>query len=274
MYNKPSFAVLMSTYYRDNPLFLQQAFDSLIMQSLPASELVLVEDGRLTPELDALIAAYRKKLNIISVRLPDNFGLGIALQIGVKLCRTNLIARMDSDDIAVPQRLQLQYEHMLRNPHLAVLGGHIDEFSDNPTTPLRQRRMPLCHSQIKRFAWLRSPFNHMSVMFRKDAILAAGNYRHLPSFEDYDLWLRVLKSGYQCENLDQVLVLARIGNGLMQRRSGWNYVRSELKAVSGFHQYHLIPLPVLGFNLLTRFILRIAPRSVRKLAYHLLRSAN
>lgn len=112
----------------------------------------------------------------------------------------------------------------------------------------------------------------MTVMYRKDAIIAVGNYKHLPSFEDYDLWLRLIASGYECRNMDKVLVLARIGNGLMERRSGWKYISSEAKAVSSFRKYKVIPFPALCINLIGRLVIRILPHKILELVYRKLRT--
>ncbi|WOC14592.1 glycosyltransferase [Pseudochrobactrum sp. MP213Fo] len=265
-------SVLMSTYKNDNPDFLRKALKSLSAQTLKACEVVLVEDGALNPSLEAVIEQYREALNIKSVKLAKNMGLGTALAVGLNNCSAPLVARMDTDDIAVSGRFQKQYEFLVNNPNVTVLGGHIAEFDQNPYDPVGNRTTKLKHDAIVKAAWLRNPFNHMTVMFRKDAIIKAGNYQDVPSFEDYDLWLRVISAGYECQNLDEVLVYARIGNGLLERRSGWKYITAEFNAVRGFRRYKVIPKCALFLNLTSRFAIRILPKNVIQFAYNSLRA--
>lgn len=265
-------SVLMSTYEHDDHDYLRKAFKSLSKQSFEACEVVLVEDGPLNPSLESVICQYRQTLNIKSVKLPTNVGLGIALASGLTECSAPLVARMDTDDIAIPNRFELQYKFLVNNPEIALLGGHISEFENDPNLPVSSRKIKLTHDEIVKSSWLRSPFNHMTVMFRKDAILKAGNYQDVPSFEDYDLWLRVISAGYRCHNLDETLVYARIGNGFLKRRSGWRYIISEFKAVSGFKKYNVIPKSALVVNLVTRLSIRILPSAFIKMAYRSLRS--
>ena len=267
-----SLSVLMSTYMCDNVDHLRKAFISLTQQTLKADEIILVEDGPISVENSALIEEFRDQLNITSIKLPQNVGLGIALMHGVLQCKSAIIARMDTDDIALPTRFAKQYELLVTHPEIAIVGGHIAEFDANPDQPLHVRKTKISHNEIIRAAWFRTPFNHMTVMFRKDAIIAAGNYRHIPGFEDYDLWVRLISSGYICHNLDDVLVLARVGNGLINRRSGWRYAINEFKAVYGFKKHGVIPLPALYLNIGSRLFLRILPKMLLRKVYQKLRS--
>lgn len=261
----------MSTYKNDNPDFLRKALKSLSAQKLKACEVVLVEDGPLNPSLETVIDQYREALNIKSVKLAKNMGLGTALAVGLNNCSAPLVARMDTDDIAVSGRFQKQYDFLASNPEVAVLGGHIAEFDQNPYEPVGNRTTKLKHDEIVKAAWLRNPFNHMTVMFRKSAIIKVGNYQNVPSFEDYDLWLRVISAGYKCQNLNEVLVYARIGNGLIKRRSGWKYIAAEFNAVRGFKKYGVIPNSALILNLTSRLAIRILPKKVIQAVYKNLR---
>ncbi|KAB0538988.1 glycosyltransferase [Pseudochrobactrum saccharolyticum] len=265
-------SVLMSTYSNDNPDFLQETFFSLSKQSMKACEVVLVEDGPLNPTLETVIEQFRQTLNIKSVKLAVNKGLGLALAIGLKKCSAPIVARMDTDDIAIPHRFKRQYEFLSSNPDVAILGGHITEFDKAPYEAQYKRTVKLTHREIVKAAWMRNPFNHMTVMFRKDAILNAGNYQHVPYFEDYDLWLRIIAAGYQCRNLDEVLVYARIGNGLLSRRSGWRYITAEFNAVRSFSKYNIIPRSALLLNVTSRAAIRVLPKAAIKIAYTRLRS--
>jgi len=264
-------SVLMSTYEHDNLEHLSIALESLANQTLKANEVVIVEDGPISDEHKKIIEYFRDTLNIVSVKIPQNVGLGSALRQGLLQCKSPIVARMDTDDIALSSRFAEQYDFLLNNPETAIVGSHIAEFRSDPSVPLYIRKTKLTHKEIVRAAWFRSPFNHMTVMYRKDAIISAGNYNDVPNFEDYDLWLRLISMGYICHNIKKVLVLARIGNGLINRRSGWRYIVSEYKAVSGFRKYKVIPLPALYLNMASRLSIRLLPNRIIQMAYQGLR---
>lgn len=265
-------SVLMSTYEKDNPVFLAQSLQSLLEQSLKACEIVLVEDGVLNPALTSTIDKFRQSLNIKSVKLATNMGLGTALATGLRNCSGSIVARMDTDDIALPERFKKQYDFLSDNPDITLLGGHISEFDENPGEPLHNRTVKLTHDDIVKASWMRNPFNHMTVMFRKAAILNVGNYQDIPSFEDYDLWLRVISAGYKCQNLDEILVHTRAGNELIDRRSGFKYITSEFNALRTFKKYGVIPKPILILSLISRLIIRALPKTLIKATYSRLRS--
>lgn len=265
-------SVLMSTYERDNVEHLRSALKSLVQQTLKADEVVLVEDGPISDAHREIIEQFRNQLNIVSVKIPQNVGLGAALRQGVQKCKSPIIARMDTDDISLPIRFAEQYDLLISNPEVAIVGGYIAEFETDPNKPRYVRKTKLSHKEIVKAAWFRNPFNHMTVMYRKDAIIIAGNYKPLPGFEDYDLWLRLISSGFKCQNMDHILVLARIGNGLINRRSGWRYVIAEYKAINGFKKHGVIPLPFLYLNMATRLTIRLLPKKMILKAYQILRN--
>jgi glycosyltransferase involved in cell wall biosynthesis len=192
--SKLQFSVLLSVYYKEKTDYLRASLDSIFNQSYPPNEVILVKDGFLTPELDHIINDYvstRKEIKVIP--LAENQGLGFALNQGLKLCSYKLIARMDTDDIAKFNRFEKQIQQFELYPELDVVGCWIDEFIDNKDNIVSQRKVPEYHDQIYSFAKKRNPMNHPSVMFKKEAVLSAGNYQHFPLFEDYYLWVRMLK---------------------------------------------------------------------------------
>ena len=132
------FSVLMSIYYKEKPDNFAQCMDSLLAQTSLPDEIVLVEDGRLTDELYKVIDEYAGRMgniNFVRLRLDENRGLGIALSYGIKHCRNRLVARMDTDDIAVKDRFAMQLKAFSKNPSLDIVGGYIDEFIDEPDKP-------------------------------------------------------------------------------------------------------------------------------------------
>jgi O104-antigen biosynthesis beta-1,3-galactosyltransferase len=216
-------SVLMPVYAKESPAFLDQALRSIVQQSLRASQVVLVKDGPLGSCLDAVIASFSNSLPLTVIALPENAGCGTATRAGMDVCRQSLIARMDSDDICLPHRLEVQTRALMENPGVDAVGGAIAEFETSPERPVAYRRPPSACADVARWARFRNPINHMTVMFRREAALRAGNFQHFPDFEDYHLWVRMLLAGSRLMNVDQVLVNVRIGNGMHSRRRGLRY---------------------------------------------------
>lgn len=222
------FTVLMSVYAGERPSFLAQALGSLRAQSLPPRELVLVQDGPLTKGLAEVIDQHRDTLSIKDVRLPANVGLARALNAGLACVQTPWVARFDSDDICEPHRLARQAE-VARQGIWDIFGAQIEEFDKVPGDLGLVRRVPHRPDELLRFAARRNPLNHMTVCFKTDTIRALGGYpSDIPLMEDYALWLRALAQGVRLGNVEEVLVAARVGAGMYERRGGMGYLRSEL----------------------------------------------
>lgn len=222
----------MSVYYKENPSYFDLALNSnLETPTLRPSELVLICDGELTPALEDVISKYKDKFpDILRVFRKENGGLGKALNYGLPKCQYDLIARSDSDDVCERKRFQMQVDYMDSHPDIAVVGGSIQEFKDNPNIPFRRKDNPTTPEAAYKKAKISNPLNHMTVMFRRDIIVSLGSYRDVPYLEDYDLWTRLLIAGYKVSNIGEILVYARVGNGMAARRSnrkqieGWRMV--------------------------------------------------
>lgn len=226
------FSVLMSVYFKEDPDHFRMALESnLTAQTRKPNELVLVCDGPLTQALDAVIEQYTEKFpDILKVcRLLENRGLGEALNYGLTQCRYDWIARADSDDVCDNRRFEIQTMYLSEHPDVDILGGCIDEFETDWQKPLRIKTMPITHEEMIKAARRRNPLNHMTVMFRKSVVEAAGSYQHLPYMEDYFLWIRAMKNGARFANLDSILVHARIGNGMERRRGDRVLITSRKK---------------------------------------------
>jgi glycosyltransferase involved in cell wall biosynthesis len=256
MKTRPPFSVLMSVYAREQSGNLDASLDSLARSIEPVTELVLVEDGPLGTELLEVIERYRPNLNILSVRLPTNRGLPAALNAGLAECQHPLVARFDSDDLNMPQRFGAQLDFLSANPQVAVVGSAVEEFDADTGAVLSRRVAPKDYAAIRRFAKLRSPMNHPSVMFRKQVVLDAGGYRDIPYLEDYALWVQCIVDGAGLANLQEVLVRMRSGVGQMNRRRGWIYVRSEIEFARVFRRAGFFSF----VDMLAFLLLRIPPR--------------
>jgi len=263
------FSVLMSVYHKDNANWLDNALYSVLVdQSIKPSEIVLVEDGPLSDELYAVIDRYKSLFNnFISVKIPINRGLGNALNIGLKKCNNDIVARMDSDDISKSNRFEEQLKLLKSKPHVDIVGAWIDEFESSIENVTSIRKLPERHESIIEFARGRNPLNHPVVMFRKEAVLAAGGYKHFPLFEDYSLWIRMLMNGSKFYNLQESLLFFRFSPEMLKRRGGINYAIEELKFQKRLYEIGFNGKRIFIRNSVIRFTSRIMPNNMRRILY-------
>ena len=264
------FSVLMSVYYRENPEWFKTALDSVINQTLQPNEIVLVEDGKLTEELYQVIDEYKSKFpNLFNiVPLEKNSGLGEALRVGVLNCSNELIARMDTDDIARNDRFEKQIEFLEGNPDIDVVGSWISEFENNPDEIISYRQVPTESDEIYKFGQFRNPLNHMTVMFKKNPILDIGNYQPMLYMEDYYLWSRLLNKGHKISNIGECLVNVRAGNAMYKRRANLKYFfNSEFPLQKEFLKMHYISFGQYFRNIISKFFLRAIPKWAMALIY-------
>jgi glycosyltransferase involved in cell wall biosynthesis len=262
-------SVLMSVYFKERPEFLKESIDSLLRQTLKPNEIVIVLDGQLTDELYGLLDEYKNEYpNLFKyVQLEQNQGLGKALEIGIKECRYDVIARMDSDDICHPDRFDKQINFLKNNPDVKVLGSWIGEFEENPQKIESIRKVPSNYEEIKEYAKTRCPLNHMTVVYWKEAVLKAGSYQTLMWNEDYYLWGRMLKNNIKIMNLPEILVYARAGADMFNRRGGFKYFNNEVILQKEFLKMDFINKKIFVKNILTRGAVRILPNSFRGFIY-------
>ena len=258
------FSVLMSVYHKEQPDFLRQSLDSVFWQTVRASQVVLVEDGPLTSELDAVVAEYSSKYPELEiVPLSENRGLGLALAEGILHCKYEIVARMDTDDIAREDRFELQLKEFEKNSQLAICGSHVTEFEDDPNVVVTKRQVPLDDKDCKKYQRRRDAFNHMTVMYKKSAVLAAGNYQHCPLMEDTLLWVNMFKNGAYGMNINDYLVNARIGKGMYERRGGWAYYKKYKQARKRVYDTGYISWWDYEYTLLVQFVVSLLPNKVR-----------
>ncbi|WP_163538989.1 glycosyltransferase [Gracilibacillus sp. YIM 98692] len=216
------FSLLMSVYYKEEPEYLDECLTSILNQTVLPNEIVIVKDGPLTQDLEDVLEKFSlMNLQLYKViELEENVGLGKALAIGVENCSYDLIARMDSDDVAREDRFEKQVKFFKSDIELDLLGSHIIEFEGHVSNKLAKRKVPLSSDEINKYAKKRNPFNHVTVMYKKEAVLKAGNYRKVSGmgYEDYDLWIRMLMLESKCSNTDDSLVFVRVGKDMYQRR--------------------------------------------------------
>ena len=258
-------SVLMSIYIKEKTEYVESCFQSLLAQTEKADEWVIVEDGPLTDEMYALLDRYEKDYPNLIRRVPlsQNQGLGLALRAGVPACRNKLIARMDTDDIARSDRFEKQLHMFSKEPSLDICGSDIDEFEETPDKVVAKRTVPATHDEIVSYQKRRDAFNHMTVMFKKDAVLKAGNYESCPLMEDTYLWARMILNGAQCANISEPLVSARIGHDMFERRGGWSYFKKYKAGKKQVYKTGFISFWDYFYTVSIQFVVALVPRKLR-----------
>ena len=232
------YSVLMSLYIKEKPEYLEQALDSMVCQTLPPDEIVVVKDGPISSTLEAVLLKYCSKyprlFNIVGYE--QNKGLGFALNYGLQHCRNDLVARMDTDDISDEKRCEKQVKVFVEHPDYAIVGSYVDEFYGTPDNVTGRRVVPSTASEIYEFAKRRSAFNHPAVMYRKSKVLEYGGYSDLRRNQDVDLFGRMLFGGCKAANIQESLLLFRAGTDLAKRRKSWENTWSYISTIWKFYK--------------------------------------
>lgn len=267
----PEYSVLMSVYKNDKPEFLDLAIASMVCQTVEPKDIVIVCDGPLTSELDATLEKWQKVLEkqLTLHRLNENHGLGFALNVGLSLCKCDIVARMDSDDISRPERCEILLSKLI-SEGLDLVGGAIEEF-DRAAGDMGVVRMPpLTKKDIDTWLKGRNPFNHVSVLFDRHVVEGAGGYEPFPWMEDYWLWARMIARGCRCANVSDVVVDVRTGEGMYARRSNVAYLKSQVRFFAELRKLGLVGRADQVKAVAQRTMATILPTSLVKLAYNTL----
>jgi glycosyltransferase involved in cell wall biosynthesis len=265
------FSVLIAVYKKENPEFLRLALDSIwLHQTLQPSEIVLVCDGLLTKELDQVINVFQLNAPLKLLKFEKNHGLGNALAKGLNICSNELVVRMDSDDVSAPDRFEKQVKYMTEHPEIDISGTNIAEFKESVDKICSYRRLPSQPDELFHFAKRRNPLNHMTVVFRKTAVIKAGNYLPFYGYEDYYLWIRMLQNGSLIGNIPENLVFARIGNNMHFRRRGIKLFNQELRLLRELVQIRFITKGEYYKNMIFRALPRLFPVWGIKIVYRIL----
>ena len=273
-----NFSVAMSIYKNDDPQYLKEALDSIILQqTLKPAEVVIIGDG---PVPETLVKAVEEKTELgkqvgVEVRfLPQdvNRGLGEALRIACENCRYDYIARMDSDDISLPYRFEKQMRVFDEHPEVGMVGGMITEFVGDPSNIVDRRVLPLDNKGIYKMMQTRCGVNHVTVIIRKKDLMEAGNYSGRFRQEDFYLWARMMKNKVVIQNIPDVVVNVRSGADQFARRGGMKYFHEHMKVFKFMYHEGLISWPALIKNYCLRFAQVAFPTTLRTWVYqHLLR---
>lgn len=203
----PAISVVLPVFNAE--AYVREAVESILAQSFTDFELIVINDGSSDGSGAILRDLAIRDARIRLIERP-NAGLVLALNDGIECARASLIARMDADDVAMPERLALQHARMLASPRLVVLGSFM-RLMDASGKIIRLADYPITESDTARFLEQGCPLAHPTVMMRREAILEVGGYRRaFAHCEDYDLWLRISERGYGIANLPQPLLNYRI----------------------------------------------------------------
>ncbi|HOI82364.1 MAG TPA: glycosyltransferase [Synergistales bacterium] len=268
MTNTP-FSVLMSVYHKEDPSYFAKALESVVeKQTLLPSEVVLVKDGPLTPELEQVIDHFRSKHQALFkiIGLKKNMGLGLALREGLINCTFSIVARMDSDDISLPERFEKQMKVITRK-NVDVVGCNTLYYETDSKRFVGIKKNPETMNEILHYAKRRSPLSHVTVVFRKDSVLSAGSYQNQPYFEDYWLWIRMLTKGMQFYSIQEPLVVVRYNNNMVTRRGGQKYLLQELEFLNRANKIGFLSRREKLISMIIRTPVRLLPCFLRKWIY-------
>lgn len=263
----PPFSVAMSVYKNDNPIFFDRALQSITEnQKVMPTEIVIIVDGPVDEKINAVIEKYSEKYgNLNVIRLDKNAGLGNALKLAIENAKYELIARMDSDDVSAPNRFEQQLEIMTKNSAVDIVGGDISEFIGYENNIVAKRKVPILDKEIKEYLKTECPFNHMTVMYKRSAVLKSGNYIDLFYNEDYWLWIRMVENNCIMANTGTILVNARVGEDMYKRRGGKQYFNSEMFLQKYMLKNGIINLPTFVLNSSKRFVVQmLLPNAIRE----------
>jgi glycosyltransferase involved in cell wall biosynthesis len=267
------FSVLLSIYYKEKPEYFDRAMLSIWdEQTIKPNEIILIQDGKLTDELYKIIEKWQEKLGDIfkTIPLEENVGLGDALNIGLQNCSYEIVARMDTDDVAKADRFEKQLK-IFENSDIDICSSWVSEFDNDEKKIVSYRKLPEYHDDIVKFSKKRNPINHPAVMYKKSAVQKAGGYQKMMWFEDYYLWIRMILNGAKFYNIQESLVNMRAGYRQLERRSGLRYAKEEFKFYKEIYNIGFLNKNEFFVNIITRIPIRIMPKFIIKTIYFILR---
>ena len=260
------FSVLISIYCKENPQWFREALDSVFAQTVQPAEIVLVEDGPLTPELYGVIDEYSQKHPIFNiVKNEKNLGLGLALRNGVLAAKYDILARMDTDDIIPKHRFETQLAKMEEGYDVVSCWSTL--FLNDKDNIIAVKTRPEHHDDIVKLAHKRSPVCHAAAFMRKEAVLEAGNYLHRQYYEDYNLWIRMIMKASKFYNVQESLYDVRTTEAQLNRRAGFSYLKNELKYLKEFYDMGFYTFGDLVKNSSIRIVARLMPNGMREMVF-------
>lgn len=258
------FTVVMAVYKDDCKDYLSDSLSSLFHQTTPPNEILIVVDGPIPQDLCQYICTVQNNPLIRVLRSENNIGPGPARHMAIINARYPIIAIMDADDISHPDRFEIELSYLQSG--YDVVGAWITEFTDD-TNHRHIRKTPLEHDQIEKYAHIKNPMNNVTVMMKKSSYLAVGGFNNIRGFEDYDLYVRMLKYGYKFVNIPISLCNVRTGADMYKRRGGLKLISIEVSVLYRFYKYEFYSFFDFIRGLIVRITVRMLPNFVRKKFY-------
>lgn len=259
------YSFLASVYKNSKADEMRVCVESMLNQTVKPDQIVIVVDGPIEGELQAYLETLKNEPLFTILPLERNVGLGNALREGMKCCKNEMIARMDTDDIMELDRMEKQLAEFEKDPALSIVGSNIDEFIGSVENVQGVRDVPETHEEICAYLKKRCPFNHMAVLFKKSEVEKAGGYLHWHYDEDSYLWVRMYLAGCKFYNIQENLVHARIDDKTFERRGGWKYYKSERDLFKYMYKHKIIGFFAYQKAKWMRFILQVLmPNRMRK----------
>ncbi len=271
------YSVLMPLWYKEKNEYIRQSLESMLQQTVAPTEIVLVVDHKLLPETESLLIELQTEYPYTQIHKAEKFdldgkGLGEILAYGVLKCKCEFIARMDTDDIAFKDRCQRELDILISDPSIAIVGGGLQKFTTTPEEIDGYRIPPEQGKKLMEYSKYRNPFNHPTVMFRRQVILQVGNYSALKECEDYELWYRVLKNGYHGYNIQSPVLHYRAGTDMLKRRKNKRFFHQSVKLVLDMKREKYINFLEMSVALGMQVIRFYAPFQINKIVYKYVRS--
>ena len=261
-----NYSVFICVCKYDDPSSFLRAYDSIVNQTVPPSQIVICADRVEGPILEC-VKPLESSCCVVYTDSGDDHAR--ARQTALDACTNELVAVMDADDVAFPDRFEKTLKYFKKNM-ADVVGGAVREFSKDTTELLGCRKVPLTDYDIKEYMKKRCPFNHMTVMYKKSIVKKSGGYKTMYCNEDYYLWIRMAQNGARFANMDDVLCYAGLNEGFYQRRGGKEYFQSEKALQKYMCDNGIISKTRYRYNIFVRYVIQMMmPTPIRKRFYNI-----
>lgn len=264
-------SALISTYAKESAGNLASALDSIYGQDSPPGEVVIVIDGPVDDAQHKVIAKFAADPRVREtkiVALERQHGLAGALNRGLEYCTGTYVMRLDSDDLAYPERLHQQMAYARANPGIALIGAWSREFAEPGNQTVAVKTAPVDHDDIVRALKWRNVLCHPSILVRRDALSAVGGYRlTVGMLEDYDLFVRLALNGARFHVIPRCLVHVRVSLGQRSRRGGVAYMLKEFRFRAECRRAGFLTWPEFLLSGAAYMVFRLIPAEMRGMLY-------
>lgn len=263
----PEYSVLMSVYSGEKAEFFEKSIKSILAQTYPTDDFVIVCDGELSDELDEVLERYADKYSCIKILRSEKCGTGMCANKGLEVCRHEYIVKMDSDDIAEPDRCEQTMEVFAKHPEVDMVGGYITEFDSDTGREIAIRKTPVTNAKIHTYAKRRNPFNNQTLCYKKQLAKRIGGYSDIKRCEDYEFVVNMLMAGAVGRNIPRTLVNYRVTKENYKRRRNFANTKAFIKVRymiwrKGYSRFYDFLLPCL-----VQIFIFIMPGKLTELVY-------